>query len=123
MASPLAEQGYFGRRGSKFRRKPMSDINVTPFVDVMLVLLIVFMVTAPLLSVGVPVDLPKTKAATLNDTHEPLVVSIDSKGTIYLQKTPVGLDQLAPRLQAVTGRQSGYANIRARRSVDPVRHA
>jgi biopolymer transport protein TolR len=103
MASPLAEQGYFGRRGSKFRRRPMAEINVTPFVDVMLVLLIVFMVTAPLLSVGVPVDLPKTKAATLNDTHQPLVVSIDSKGTIYLQKAPVELDQLMPRLQAVTG--------------------
>ena len=103
MATPLADQGYFGRRGSKFRRKPMSEINVTPFVDVMLVLLIVFMVTAPLLSVGVPVDLPKTKAATLNDSHEPLVVSIDSKGVVYLQKQSINIDQLVPRLQAVTG--------------------
>jgi biopolymer transport protein TolR len=103
MASPLAEQGYFGKRGGKFRRKPMAEINVTPFVDVMLVLLIVFMVTAPLLSVGVPVDLPKTQAATLNDSHEPLVVSIDAKGTVYLQKQPIKLDQLVARLQAVTG--------------------
>jgi biopolymer transport protein TolR len=103
MASHLAEQGYFARRGGKFRRKPMSEINVTPFVDVMLVLLIVFMVTAPLLSVGVPVDLPKTKAATLNDTEEPLVVSIDSKGVVFLQKQEVPLENLVPRLQAVTG--------------------
>jgi biopolymer transport protein TolR len=103
MAGPLANQSYFGRRGGKFRRQPMAEINVTPFVDVMLVLLIVFMVTAPLLSVGVPVDLPKTKAATLNDTEEPLVVSIDSKGIVYLQKTEVTLENLIPRLQAVTG--------------------
>jgi len=103
MAGPLADQGYFARRGGKFRRKPMADINVTPMVDVMLVLLIVFMVTAPLLSVGVPVDLPKTKAATLNDTEEPLVVTIDSKGAVYLQKKQVPLENLIPRLQAVTG--------------------
>jgi biopolymer transport protein TolR len=103
MAGPLADQGYFARRGGKFRRKPMAEINVTPFVDVMLVLLIVFMVTAPLLSVGVPVDLPKTKAATLNDTEEPLVVSIDSKGTVFLQKKEVPLNNLVPLLQAVTG--------------------
>ena len=85
------------------RRKPMAEINVTPFVDVMLVLLIVFMVTAPLLSVGVPVDLPKTKAATLNDSQEPLVVSIDGKGVIYLQKKVVQLEQLVPLLQSVSG--------------------
>lgn len=103
MAGPLADSGYFARRGGKFRRKPMAEINVTPFVDVMLVLLIVFMVTAPLLSVGVPVDLPQTKAATLNDTDEPLIVSIDSKGVVYLQKKETTLENLVPRLQAVTG--------------------
>jgi biopolymer transport protein TolR len=69
----------------------------------MLVLLIVFMVTAPLLSVGVPVDLPKTQAATLSDSDEPLVVSIDGKGVVYLQKQIITLEQLVPRLQAVTG--------------------
>lgn len=103
MAGPLADQGYFARRGGKFRRKPMAEINVTPFVDVMLVLLIVFMVTAPLLSVGVPVDLPKTKAATLNDTDEPLVVSINSKGVVFLQKKEVKMEDIGTLLQAVTG--------------------
>jgi biopolymer transport protein TolR len=103
MAGPLADQGYFARRGGKFRRKPMAEINVTPFVDVMLVLLIVFMVTAPLLSVGVPVDLPKTKAATLNDTDEPLVVSINDKGVVFLQKKEVKMEDIGTLLQAVTG--------------------
>jgi len=97
-----SEPRQFGGRQSKFLHKPMSEINVTPFVDVMLVLLIVFMVTAPLLSVGVPVDLPKTRAATLNDTTEPLVVSINKKGVVYLQQKPVTMDQLVPRLVAVT---------------------
>jgi biopolymer transport protein TolR len=81
----------------------MSEINVTPFVDVMLVLLIVFMVTAPLLTVGVPVDLPKTEAAQLTDEIEPLVVSVRADGTIYLQETEVTAEQLVPRLVAVTG--------------------
>lgn len=93
----------FGRQNSKFRREPMSEINVTPFVDVMLVLLIVFMVTAPLLSVGVPVDLPKTKAAQLTDTKEPLVVTIDREGGIYLQKRPTPIENLVPKLKAITG--------------------
>ena len=103
MAGPLADQGNFARRGSKFRRTPMSEINVTPFVDVMLVLLVVFMVTAPLLSVGVPVDLPKTNAASLNDSEEPLLVTIDREGIVYIQKQEVGQDQLVARLQAITG--------------------
>lgn len=90
------------RRGKSRRARLMSEINVTPFVDVMLVLLIVFMVTAPLLSVGVPVDLPKTRAATLNDTTEPLVVSINKKGVVYVQQKPVTMAQLVPRLVAVT---------------------
>ncbi|MHA1113530.1 MAG: protein TolR [Alphaproteobacteria bacterium] len=79
----------------------MSEINVTPMVDVMLVLLIVFMVTAPLLTVGVPVDLPKTAASALNESTEPLVVSIDKEGLVYLQETEIELGQLAPRLAAV----------------------
>lgn len=75
---------------------------MTPFVDVMLVLLIIFMVTAPLLTVGVPVDLPKTKAAVLNKTDEPLVISINSKGEIFVQKAKVPKDKFIPRLIAVT---------------------
>ena len=80
----------------------MAEINVTPFVDVMLVLLIIFMVTAPLLTVGVPVDLPKTKAAVLNKTDEPLVISINSKGEIFVQKAKVPKEKFIPRLIAVT---------------------
>jgi len=93
--------GGFGRNG-KYRYTRMAEINVTPFVDVMLVLLIVFMVTAPLLTVGVPVDLPKTRAATINDTQEPLVVSIDAAGKIYLQETELPIDSLIPRLTEIT---------------------
>ena len=76
------------RRGRSRARRPMAEINVTPFVDVMLVLLIVFMVTAPLLTVGVPVDLPKTKAQTLGQDREPLSVTVRRNGKIYLQNTP-----------------------------------
>jgi biopolymer transport protein TolR len=81
----------------------MAEINVTPFVDVMLVLLIVFMVTAPLLTVGVPVNLPKTKASSITDTDEPLVITIDKAGDIYIQESLVPLPGLVPRLQAITG--------------------
>jgi len=98
-ASFQTEQGRPGRRRAY---RPLSEINVTPLVDVMLVLLIVFMVAAPLLSVGVPVDLPKTAAAQLSDRVEPLVVSVDADGGIFLQETAVTLETLAPRLQAVT---------------------
>jgi biopolymer transport protein TolR len=87
-------------------RATMSEINVTPFVDVMLVLLIVFMVTAPLLTVGVPVDLPKTRAPALGQDREPLAVTVSRDGTIFLQKLPVPLDELVPKLTAIAG--NGY---------------
>lgn len=86
------------RNGGRFQYVKMAEINVTPFVDVMLVLLIVFMVTAPLLTVGVPVDLPKTRAATLNDSKEPLVITIDAESRIYLQETELSMEKLIPRL-------------------------
>ncbi len=79
-----------------------STINVTPLVDVMLVLLIIFMVTAPMLTVGVPVDLPKTQAAQMNDTEEPLVVSVDAKGETYIQEALVPLSSMVDRLKAIT---------------------
>ena len=88
----------FGRN----RRSKMSEINVTPFVDVMLVLLIIFMVTAPLLTVGVEVDLPKTKAGAVRGEDEPLAVSIDNEGNIFVQDTAVELGAMIPRLQAVS---------------------
>jgi biopolymer transport protein TolR len=93
-----------GRRRGRIR--PMSEINVTPFVDVMLVLLIVFMVTAPLLTVGVPVDLPKTKAQPLSQDREPLSVSVRRDGRIYLQRVPVDEADLVPRLTAIA--TNGY---------------
>ncbi|MCZ4280811.1 protein TolR [Kiloniella laminariae] len=91
-----------GRRWNRSGRRPMSDINVTPFVDVMLVLLIVFMVAAPLLTVGVPVDLPKTQAQSLSESEEPLVISVNANGELFIQEALVEEDQLVPRLQAVT---------------------
>jgi biopolymer transport protein TolR len=93
----------YSNGGGRYKYSRMSEINVTPFVDVMLVLLIVFMVTAPLMTVGVPVDLPKTKAAMITDTEEPLVISVDAEGVIYVQDTPVPLEKLAARLIAITG--------------------
>lgn len=92
-----------GVRG-KVRRgyTPMAEINVTPFVDVMLVLLVVFMITAPLLSVGIPVDLPETGAKALQGSEEPLTVSLGADARIYLQESEVDLDELVPRLQAIT---------------------
>jgi biopolymer transport protein TolR len=90
--------------GSRFRRRrytPIADINVTPLVDVMLVLLIIFMVTAPLLQVGVPVDLPKTSAQQVGGKDEPLVVSVNSQGEVFLGETKYELPELATKLKAV----------------------
>ena len=87
-------------RNLKF--KPLSEINVTPFVDVMLVLLIIFMVTAPLLTVGVQVDLPESNADTLQSDNEPLEVTINSEGNIFIQETQISLKELVPKLIAIT---------------------
>lgn len=95
--------GGGGRRGRRGAYRPMADINVTPLVDVMLVLLIVFMVTAPLLTVAVPIDLPKTNARSVSQDKEPLVISIDSKGKVYLQENAMELGSLVDKLKAVTG--------------------
>jgi len=97
---------HVGSRGKRRRSPAMSEINVTPFVDVMLVLLIVFMVTAPLLTVGVPVDLPKTRALALGQDKEPLSTTVSKDGKIYLQKEVVTQDALVPKLQAIS--QNGY---------------
>ena len=91
-----------GGRGGRRSYRPMSEINVTPFVDVMLVLLIVFMVTAPLLTVGVPVDLPQSSAPNISEPEEPLVVTVIRDGSVYLQEEPVEFDSLVPRLIAIT---------------------
>jgi biopolymer transport protein TolR len=88
--------------GRAARYKPMSEINVTPMVDVMLVLLVIFMVAAPLLTVGVPVDLPQSQAPAINQPQEPLVITITSQGKLFLQNAEIADDQLIPRLQAIT---------------------
>lgn len=103
MGMILGSGGKGGRRG---RRSLNAEINVTPFVDVMLVLLIVFMITAPLLTVGVPVDLPKTEAKALSADSEPLTITIQPDGTIFLQETEIPMEELVPRLSAMS--EAGY---------------
>jgi biopolymer transport protein TolR len=104
MAAGIQHTSARGR--GRMRRRAMAEINVTPFVDVMLVLLIVFMVTAPLLTVGVPVDLPKTRAPALGQDREPLSITIKRDGTIFLQKEPILENQLVDRLTAIAA--NGY---------------
>jgi biopolymer transport protein TolR len=107
-----------GRRRGKRRNAPMNDMNVAPLVDVMLVLLIVFMVTAPLLTVGVPIELPETQANPIQGDSEPLTVSVTPDGMIFLQETEIELDTLAPKLIAIA--KEGYDQrifVRGDRSV------
>ena len=91
------------------KNRVISQINVTPFVDVMLVLLIVFMITAPLLTVGVSVDLPKTKASQLNSKGDPIIISIKKNGALFIQEREIDTVQLLPRLKAIS---SGNKNLR-----------
>ena len=91
-----------GRRLNGARYRPMADINVTPLVDVMLVLLVVFMVTAPLLTVGVPVDLPQTQAPPINEPKEPTVITVNKEGELFIQDSSVPMDGLVEKLQAIT---------------------
>ena len=115
-----AHSGVFGRR--RHRRQPvMAEINVTPMVDVMLVLLIIFMVSAPLLTVGVPIDLPQTQAKSLDQDKEPLAVSVDDKGKIFLQNTEITVDELVAKLKAIAEARNGMDErifIRGDRKVD-----
>jgi biopolymer transport protein TolR len=103
MATPIYSGSGRGVSGGRGRYRPMSDINVTPLVDVMLVLLVVFMITAPLLTVGVPVDLPKTAAPPLNEPKEPLTITVNREGEVFVQNANVPIDDLVEKLQAVTG--------------------
>ncbi|WP_442581157.1 protein TolR [Mesorhizobium sp. ASY16-5R] len=100
-----------GRGGRGHRRRGrhhglMSEINVTPFVDVMLVLLIIFMVAAPLLTVGVPIDLPETQAKAMNADTQPITISVNQSGQIHLQETEIPMDEVVPKLQAIA--KTGY---------------
>jgi len=119
-AGMLAPTSGGGRRGRLRRRhQPMAEINVTPFVDVMLVLLIIFMVAAPLLTVGVPIDLPETRATALESDTEPLTVSIGSDGRIFLQDSEVSAEQLVATLRAIaTGGLNERIFVRGDREAD-----
>src|SRR5258705_12298995 len=109
-----------GRRHHR-RRSVMSEINVTPMVDVMLVLLIIFMISAPLLTVGVPLDLPQTQAKSLDQDKEPLTISVNSQGQWYFQNTEIVVDDSLPKLQAITASRGGMEErifVRGDRKVD-----
>jgi biopolymer transport protein TolR len=119
-AAASGGSGY-SRRNSRRRTsyRVMSEINVTPLVDVMLVLLIVFMVAAPLMMVGVPIQLPKTEAKQLNTSAEPITITVQADKTIYLQETRIALTELAAKLVAIA--KNGYEEqifVRADTSVD-----
>jgi biopolymer transport protein TolR len=113
-----------GTRAGRRRRQGgavMSQINVTPMVDVMLVLLIIFMVSAPLLTVGVPIDLPQSQAKSLDQDREPLTVSVNTKGEVFLQNSEIKVDELVPKLQAITQARGGADEriyVRGDRKVD-----
>jgi biopolymer transport protein TolR len=109
-----------GRR-RHHRRGVMSDINVTPMVDVMLVLLIIFMISAPLLTVGVPLDLPQSQAKSLDQDKEPLTISVNVQGQVYLQNTEIAVDELVPKLKAIAEARGGMDErifVRGDRKVD-----
>ncbi len=115
-----AHEGIFGKR--RHRRAPvMSQINVTPMVDVMLVLLIIFMVSAPLLTVGVPIDLPQTQAKSLDQDKEPLAISVNEKGQVFLQNSEVQIEELVAKLKAIADARGGADEriyVRGDRKVD-----
>jgi biopolymer transport protein TolR len=118
-----AHSGAFGKR--RHRRNPvMSQINVTPMVDVMLVLLIIFMISAPLLTVGVPIDLPQTQASSLDAADkEPLAISLNTQGQVFLQNTEVPIGELVPKLTAISAARAGRGGddriyVRADKAVD-----
>ena len=107
MAMNMAGSASSGRRGGR-RKAVMAEINVTPMVDVMLVLLIIFMVSAPLLTVGVPLDLPQTQAKSLEQDKTPLQLSVDIKGKIFINDTEVSMADLVPKLKAITDARGGF---------------
>ncbi len=119
MAMNMAGSSGGARRG---RRRPvMAEINVTPMVDVMLVLLIIFMVSAPLLTVGVPLDLPQTKAKSLDQDKNPLTLSVNLKGEVFLNDTEIAINDLVPKLKAITEARGGFEEriyVRGDKKVD-----
>ncbi|MBV8746298.1 MAG: protein TolR [Xanthobacteraceae bacterium] len=117
----MAMKGLSAGSNGRRRHAMMAEINVTPMVDVMLVLLIIFMVSAPLLTVGVPIDLPQTKAKSLDQDKEPLALSVNEKGQVFLQNSELKMDELVPKLEAITQARGGYEEriyVRGDRKVD-----
>src|SRR6516162_3841649 len=112
MAAGIASIASAGDGKRRRRRPVMSEINVTPFVDVMLVLLIVFMVSAPLLTVGVPIDLPQSQAKALEQNNEPLTISVNNQSQIFVQNDEIKLDNLLPKLKAIIDARRGTSNGR-----------
>jgi biopolymer transport protein TolR len=118
-AKAVDEDGDGRRRRRRRARGAMVEINMTPLVDVMLVLLIIFMIAAPMLTSGVAVDLPQAESSPLPGQDEPLSVTVDARGRIYLQESEIALDQLAPRLQAITNRKpDARIFVRGDRGID-----
>ncbi len=114
-------KGLSAATNGRRRHAMMAEINVTPMVDVMLVLLIIFMVSAPLLTVGVPIDLPQTKAKSLDQDKEPLALSVNEKGQVFLQNSEIPIDQLVTKLEAITQARGGFEEriyVRGDRKVD-----
>jgi biopolymer transport protein TolR len=106
MSAGIQGRGGRGHRRRGRHHRMISEINVTPMVDVMLVLLIIFVVAAPLLTVGVPIDLPQAQAKALNSDTQPITVSIKKGGEVYLQETAIPIEEVVPKLQAIA--QAGY---------------
>ncbi|KAA0971139.1 protein TolR [Aureimonas fodinaquatilis] len=118
MSSGAAGGSSRNRRG-RAKRQPMNEINMTPMVDVMLVLLIIFMVSAPLMTVGVPLQLPETNARALNADKQPITISVQADGKIYIQESEIPVDEVVTRLQAIA--QTGYEErifVRADQAVE-----
>jgi len=121
MAMNVANSSGGGRRRGRRKAAVMAEINVTPMVDVMLVLLIIFMVSAPLLTVGVPLDLPQTQAKSLDQQKDPLTLSVNLKGQVFLNDTEIPLDELVTKLKAITDARGGLDErifVRGDRKVD-----
>ena len=121
MGMGLAGGGGGGGKRRYRRQRVMSEINVTPMVDVMLVLLIIFMVSAPLLTVGVPIDLPQTQAKSLDQDRQPLTISVNTDGKVFLQNSEIPLGDLVAKLTAVTAARGGFDErifVRGDRKVD-----